>query len=313
MSLFSAFTRPGQFIIPPFLQPGDTIGITCPAGYMPLEKAQTCIDTLPAWGYRVRIGQTLGGSSENYFSGTDDQRLADVQQMLDDPEIKAILCGRGGYGLSRIIDRIDLTRFRQSPKWIIGFSDITLLHTHILTRCNMATLHAPMAGAFNDGGAAGPGVGSLRRTLAGERLTARAQPHPFNRPGSSSGPLIGGNLAMLAHSIGSASEPDTTGAILFLEDVGEYLYNVDRMMRQLERAGKLIGLAGLLIGGFTELKDTARPFGASVEEIIREVIGEPPYPVAFDFPVSHGKENLALKIGVNYRLQVGPDGTSLAG
>jgi len=299
-------------IIPPSLRPGDTIGITCPAGFMPLEKAQTCIDTLPSWGYRVKVGATLGSDSGNYFSGTDDQRLTDVQQMLDDPEIKAVLCGRGGYGLSRIIDRIDLTRFRQSPKWIIGFSDITLLHTHILTRCNVATLHAPMAGAFNDGGAANPGVESLRRSLAGESLTGHAPMHPFNRPGAATGPLIGGNLALLAHSIGSPSEPDTTGAILFLEDVGEYLYNVDRMLRQLERASKLSHLAGLLIGGFTELKDTVRPFGASVEEIIREVIGDAPYPVAYDFPVSHGKENLALKIGVRYRLQVGPDGTALS-
>jgi len=297
--------------IPPFLQPGDTIGITCPAGYMPLEKAQTCIDTLPAWGYRVKVGATLGSESDNYFSGTDNQRLAELQQMLDDPEIKAILCGRGGYGLSRIIDRIDLTRFRQSPKWIIGFSDITLLHTHILTRCNIATLHAPMAGAFNDGGATSPGVVSLRRALAGEPLTCHAPTHPFNRFGTATGPLIGGNLALLAHSIGSPSEPDTTGSILFLEDVGEYLYNIDRLLRQLERAGKLNDLAGLLIGGFTELKDTVRPFGASVEEIIRDAIGTGPYPVAFDFPVSHGKENVALKVGATYRLQISSEGTVL--
>lgn len=298
-------------IIPPFLRAGDTIGITCPAGFMPLEKARTCIDTLPSWGYRVKVGATLGSASENYFSGTDDQRLADVQRMLDDPGINAILCGRGGYGLSRIIDRIDLTRFRQSPKWIIGFSDITLLHTHILTRCSIATLHAPMAGAFNDGGATSPGVESLRRSLAGESLTGHAPAHPFNRPGTATGPLIGGNLALLAHSIGGPSEPDTTGTILFLEDVGEYLYNIDRMMRQLARAGKLSNLAGLLIGGFTELKDTTRPFGSSVEEIIRDAVGEVSYPVAFDFPVSHGKENMALKIGVGYRLQVDPEGTVL--
>jgi muramoyltetrapeptide carboxypeptidase len=299
-------------IIPPFLRAGDTIGITCPAGYMPLEKAQTCIDTLPTWGYRVRVGQTLGSSSDNYFSGTDDERIADVQQMLDDPEIKAILCGRGGYGLSRIVDRIDFTRFRQSPKWIIGFSDITLLHTHILARYGVATLHAPMAGAFNEGGATGPGVDSLRRILTGEPLSYGAPAHPFSRPGTASGSLIGGNLALLAHSIGSPSEPDTRGAILFLEDVGEYLYNIDRMLRQLQRAGKLDHLAGLLIGGFTELKDTTRPFGASVNEIIRDVIGDSSYPVAFDFPVSHGKENVALKIGVGYRLRVGPEGTSLS-
>ena len=298
-------------IIPPSLRPGDTIGIVCPAGYMPLEKAQTAIDTLQTWGYRVRIGRTLGGASPNYFSGSDDQRLTDLQQMLDDPGINAILCGRGGYGLSRIIDRIDLTRFRQSPKWIIGFSDITVLHTHILTRYDIATLHAPMAGAFNDGGATGPGIESLRRVLAGESLTYHAPAHPFNRHGKASGRLVGGNLALLAHLIGSSSEPDTRDAILFLEDVGEYLYNIDRMFHQLLRSGKLRNLAGLLIGGFTEVKDTTRPFGATVDEIIRDVIGDAAYPVAFDFPVSHGKDNVALKIGVGYRLEVGPAGAIL--
>ncbi|HVU99282.1 MAG TPA: LD-carboxypeptidase [Puia sp.] len=298
-------------IIPPCLQPGDTIGITCPAGYMPLEKAQTCIDTLPAWGYNVKVGAMLGSTSDNYFSGTDDQRLAELQQMLDDPEIKTILCGRGGYGITRIIDRLDFTGFLQCPKWIVGFSDITLLHTHILTRCNVATLHAPMAGAFNDDGAAGPGIESLRRALAGEPQSYRAPVHPFNGNGNATGPIVGGNLALLAHSIGSASEPDTRGSILFLEDVGEYLYNIDRMMRQLKRAGKLKDLAGLLIGGFTELKDTTRPFGASVEAIIRDAIGAAPYPVAFDFPISHGKENVALKIGATYRLHVDSEGTIL--
>lgn len=291
-------------IIPPFLQPGDTIGIVCPAGYMPLEKARTAIETLPAWGYRVRVGKTLGGPSENYFSGTDDQRLADLQQMIDDPEIKAILCGRGGYGLSRIIDRIDFTQFEKAPKWIIGFSDVTVLHTHILSRYGIATLHAPMAGAFNEGGATGPGVESLRHALAGKPGNYAAPSHPFNRPGNGAGVLLGGNLALLAHLIGSDSEPGTTGAILFLEDVGEYLYNIDRMLRQLQRAGKLEHLAGLVIGGFTEMKDTVRPFGATVEEIIRDVIGEVPYPVAFAFPVSHGKENVALKIGAQYTLKV---------
>lgn len=300
-----------NIIIPPYLRPGDTIGITCPAGYLPLEKARTCIDTLPAWGYRVRIGQTLGSASDNYFSGTDDQRLAELQQMLDDPGINAILCGRGGYGLSRIIDRIDFTRFRQSPKWIIGFSDITVIQTHILTRYNIATLHAPMAGAFNDGGATGPGVESLRKALTGEPLAYQVPTHPFNRSGTATAPLIGGNLALLAHLTGSPSEPDTRGCILFLEDVGEYLYNIDRMLRQLKRSGKLDHLAGLLIGGFTELKDTIRPFGATVEEIIRDIIGDLTCPVAFGFPVSHGNDNVALKIGVNSRLRVGPEGTTI--
>lgn len=167
-----------MFTIPPFLRPGDTIGIVCPAGYMAREKAQTCIDTLEDWGYRVRTGATLGGGSADYFSGTDDQRLADLQAMLDDPAIRAILCGRGGYGLSRIIDRIDLTQFKKAPKWIIGFSDITILHAHLFTNYKIASLHAPMAGAFNEGGAISDGVLSLRRALAGERAAYTCAPHP---------------------------------------------------------------------------------------------------------------------------------------
>ncbi|GGB05714.1 S66 peptidase family protein [Puia dinghuensis] len=300
-----------MIILPPFLRPDDTIAIVCPAGYMAPEKAQTCIDTLQTWGYRVRIGKTLGGPSDNYFSGTDDQRLADLQQMLDDDDVKAILCGRGGYGLSRIIDRIDLTRFVQAPKWIIGFSDITVLHLHIFSNYRIATLHAPMAGAFNDGGAAAPGVESLRRVLAGERPVYQSPVHPFNRPGRATGRLIGGNLALLAHLIGSDSEPDTDGSILFLEDIGEYLYNIDRMLYQLRRSGKLRNLAGLLIGGFTEMKDTIRPFGATVSAIVRDAIGDAACPVAFDFPVSHGGDNVALKIGATYSLEVASDHATL--
>ncbi len=300
-----------MFTIPPFLRSGDTIGIVCPAGYMARERAQTCIDTLQDWGYRVRAGATLGGESADYFSGTDDQRLADLQAMLDDPTIQAILCGRGGYGLSRIIDRLDLTHFKKSPKWLIGFSDITILHAHLFTNYKIASLHAPMAGAFNDGGAVSDGVLSLRRALAGERAAYTCAPHPFNRFGEATGLLVGGNLSLLAHDTGTASDIDTKGAILFLEDVGEYLYNIDRMLHQLGRSGKLEQLAGLVVGGFTELKDTTRPFGATVEAIIRDVVASYDYPVCFGFPVSHGRDNVALKIGVEHTLSIGHDTTLL--
>ena len=297
--------------IPPYLHPGDTIAIVCPAGYLPREKAQTCIETLQQWGYRVRTGNTLGGSSENYFSGSDDDRLADLQQMLDDPEVSAILCGRGGYGLSRIIDRIDFSRFVRNPKWIIGFSDITILHAHLYARYKIATLHAPMAAAFNDGGADWPDVQSLRMALTGGTADYSCPAHSFNRTGQATAPLIGGNLSLLAHLVGTPSDPGTERQILFLEDVGEYIYNVDRMLHQLRRSGHLDRLAGLILGGFTELKDTMRPFGATVEEVILDGVKEYNYPVCFGFPVSHGKGNLALKIGVSYDLTVTTGQTSL--
>lgn len=297
--------------LPPYLRPGDTIAIVCPAGYLAPEKAQTCIDTLHQWGYRVKIGATLRSGSTNYFSGTDEERLADLQQMLDDPDIKAILCGRGGYGLTRIIDRIDFACFRESPRWIVGYSDITLLHAHIEANFGIATLHGPMAAAFNDGGAEGPYVQSLRQALEGEDLNYRCDPHPFNRPGQVSAPVTGGNLALLAHLAGTASAAPTAGKILFIEDVGEYLYNIDRMFRQLQRSGRLDRLAGLIVGSFTGGKDTSRPFGATAAEIIRDVIGEYDYPVCFGFPVGHDGYNVALRMGVPHQLSITGESVSL--
>jgi muramoyltetrapeptide carboxypeptidase len=290
--------------IPRYLEPGDTIGIVCPAGYMPFEKAETCINTLQQWGYKVKTGRTLGSTSQNYFSGNDEERLKDFQEMLDDDEVNAVLCGRGGYGVTRIIDKINFKKFRKNPKWIIGFSDITVLHSHIYTNYEIATLHAPMAAAFNDGGAENEYVQSLRKVLKGKHVSYNCESHEFNKLGEATGELVGGNLALLAHLVGSESDIKTKNRILFLEDVGEYLYNVDRMMYQLKRAGKLSKLAGLIVGRFTDNKDTERPFGQSVYEIIRDAVAEYGYPVCFNFPVSHEKENYALKIGVEYDLKI---------
>ena len=289
---------------PPYLKPGDTIGIVCPAGYMPVEKAQTCINTLLLWGYKVKTGRTLGGNSQNYFSGTDEERLSDFQQLLDDDEVNAVLCGRGGYGMTRIIDKINFKKFRKNPKWIIGFSDITVLHSHIYSNYEIPTLHAPMAAAFNDGGAENEYVLSLKAVLQGKEIKYSRDGHEFNREGKAEGDLVGGNLALLAHLIGSDSDIKTKNRILFIEDVGEYLYNIDRMLYQLKRSGKLSKLAGLVVGGFTDNKDTERPFGLTAYEIIKDAVKEYDYPVCFGFPVSHEKENLALKVGIQYRLKV---------
>jgi muramoyltetrapeptide carboxypeptidase len=291
--------------IPPYLQKGDTIGLVCPAGYMPVEKVSECIRILnEEWGYTTKIGTTIG-QQYHYFSGTDEERLDDFQHMLDDDNVKAILCARGGYGISRIIDRIDFSKFKKSPKWIIGFSDVTVLHSHIYRNYNIATMHAPMANAFNDDGYKNEFVQSLRNALEGKKIKYQAAPHQFNRKGEGIGELVGGNLALLSHLTGSDSDIKTKGRILFIEDVGEYLYNIDRMLYQLKRSGKLDKLAGLIVGGFTDMKDTERPFGQTVHEIISDAVAEYDYPVCFDFPVSHGTENYALKIGVGYKLKVG--------
>jgi muramoyltetrapeptide carboxypeptidase len=293
-----------MIITPPYLKRGDTIGIVCPAGYMPAEKVQACVSMLHSWGYNTKIGSTVGSLSDNYFSGTDEERLADFQRMLDDDSVHAVLCARGGYGVTRIIDKINFKKFCERPKWIIGFSDITVLLSHIYTHFGIATLHAPMAGAFNDPDPDNRYLASLHKALDGKKLSYQCGPHHFNRKGEVVGELIGGNLALIAHCTGTESDIKTKGKILFIEDVGEYLYNIDRMMYQLKRSGKFKKLGGLIVGGFTDSRDTDRPFGATAEEIIRDVVCEYDFPVCFGFPVSHGKENVALKVGVGYKLKV---------
>ncbi len=299
---------------PPYLKPGDTIGVICPAGYMSFEKAATCISTLQHWGYKVKVGKMLGNESATYFSGTDEERLAEFQRFLYDDEVKAILCARGGYGTSRIIDRINFKKFKKKPKWIIGYSDITVLHAHIYSNFKISSLHAPMAGAFNDG-VQRDGAGdltvedefirSLKNALEGKKAKYSCTAHEFNKKGEAVGELVGGNLSLLVHLNGTVSDIKTKGRILFIEDIGEYLYSTDRMLLQLRRSGKLDKLAGLIVGGFTDSKDTERPFGKTAYEIIRDMVSDYDYPVCYGFPVSHGKENVALKVGVGYKLKVG--------
>lgn len=289
--------------IPPYLKKGDTIGITCPAGYMAAEKAQACIHTLQSWGFDVMVGKTLGSSSTNYFSGTDEERRDELQAMLDDENIHAILFGRGGYGMGRIIDSLDFTKFKKKPKWVIGFSDITILHAHLYTKIKVASLHAPMAAAFNEGD--NEFISSLHNAIKGKKAKYSCPTNPFNKTGTAEATLVGGNLSLLANITGTASDLNTKNKILFLEDIGEQIYNTDRMLYQLKRSGKLANLAGLIIGGFTDMKDTERPFGKTVYEAIADIIAEYEYPVAFGFPVSHGKENYALKVGLTYTLKVG--------
>jgi muramoyltetrapeptide carboxypeptidase len=289
---------------PPYLQKGDTIGLVCPAGFMPLDKVQTAINTLQQWGFSVKTGTTVGGGSTNYFSATDEERLKDLQEMMDDKNVKAIMCARGGYGTGRIIDKLSFKKFKKHPKWVFGFSDITVLQSHIYSNYNIASLHAPMAAAFNDEEYKNEYVQSLNHALVGTQTNYKCETHPFNKNGIAEGRLVGGNLALLAHLVGTSSDINTKNKILFIEDIGEYIYNVDRMMHQLKRSGKLDKLAGLIVGRFSDMKDTERPFGQTAEEVIRDVVKDYDYPVCFNFPVSHDKENYALKIGVKYILAV---------
>jgi len=290
--------------IPPYLKEGDTIGLVCPAGYMPVEKLQTCIAVLMQWGFEVKAGNTIG-NQYHYFSGTDEERLEDLQQMLDDPSVHAILCARGGYGVGRIIDKLNFKKFRKTPKWIIGFSDITVLHSHIFSRFKIASLHSPMAAAFNDDEYKNEYVQSLKQALAGQNGRYECTVNPYNNIGTATAKLVGGNLSLISHLVGTKSDINTTGKILFIEEVGEYIYNVDRMLYQLKRSGKLDKLAGLIVGSFSETKDTTVPFGKEVYEVVYDVVKEYRYPVCFGFPIGHTRENYAVKVGVGYKLHVG--------
>lgn len=301
-----------KILQPPYLQKGDTIGITCPAGYMAAEKAEQCIATLQQWGFQVMVGKTLGSSCDTYFSGTDKERMEELQAMLDDKNIKAILFARGGYGMGRIIDGLRFTKFKRDPKWLVGFSDITVMHSHLYRQYRIASIHAQMAAAFNDGGDKSLSVLSIKKMLEGKLVPIKTTVHAFNRKGLATGRLVGGNLTLLTNMLGTASEVDTKNCILFLEDLDEQLYAIDRLLRQLKRAGKLKNLAGVILGGFTDMKDTERPFGKNIHELLQDVFAAYSFPICYDFPVSHTADNMALKVGATYQLKITKTSATLA-
>lgn len=289
------------------LREGAVVGITCPSGYVSQDRVAYAIRVLNRWGYNVKIGKTVG-TEHHYFSGTDSARCADLQAMLDDVEVDAILMGRGGYGMSRIIDDLDFTAFQQRPKWLCGFSDITVLHSHVLANLGIPTLHSPMCGHFKPETEHTDYLLSLRSALVGAPLIYNVPPSTYNVSGATEGVVTGGNLSLLVHLTGSPSEVNMAGKILFTEDLDEHLYHVDRMLVHLDRAGKLASLAGLVVGGFTDMKDTERPFGQCIEELILDKVSKYGYPVCFGFPSGHQDVNYTLTLGRKHTLTVSKDG-----
>lgn len=283
-----------MMIYPSPLKDGDFVAVTAIASQVSREKIEPGIQILENWGLNVSRGVHLYDRYGS-FAGTDTDRLYDLQRALDDPKIKAVFIARGGYGTTRIIDQLGLTSLKKHPKWIIGFSDITALLAHLFVN-GFIGLHGPMPGYYASEKSQ-LSTDQLRSILFGEWLPIQAPANPLNRIGEAKGKILGGNLTILSHLIGTRSDVDTTGSILMLEDIGEQHYAIDRMMVQLKRAGKLNRLAAIVVGCFSRIKDTKPAFGKSPMEIIREHVEEYDYPVAFNFPVGHEYENFPIPIG----------------
>lgn len=285
--------------------PVSTIGICAPARKVTPDELQPGVDFLRAQGFQIKYSDNLFGSFHQ-FSGNDAERAADIMQLLHDAEVDAILAARGGYGCVRIIEQIDFSSLAVRPKLFIGYSDLTVFHQHLYRHYQLPSLHAQMVFGLLEERSTAESMHQLIRVLKGEAPAYNVEAHPLNRAGRAEGILTGGNLSVLYSIAGSNSEVDMKGKMLFLEDLDEYLYHIDRMMMQLKRAGKLAQLSGLIIGGMSDMKDNAVPFGKSAEEIIREAVEEYDYPVLFGFPAGHIRNNHPLCLGLEHELTVGP-------
>lgn len=293
---------------PPALKPGDTIGITSTARKISVEELSFAVAEIESRGYKVLLSSCIG-LEENQMAGSDAERQNAFQGLLDNPEVKAILCARGGYGTVRIVDMIDWNGFAQNPKWICGYSDVTVLHSHIHQNLSIATMHSSMPINFKTN--TPQALQSIFTALSGNKISINAKPNALNKTGTANGVLVGGNLSILYSLLGSKSQINTKGKILFIEDLDEYLYHTDRIMMALKRAGMLDQLAGLVVGGMSDMNDNEIPFGQTSEEIISNAVMEFNYPVAFNFPVGHLYDNRTLVLGETYKLEVEENGATL--
>jgi muramoyltetrapeptide carboxypeptidase len=287
-------------ITPPFLKPGDTVAIVCTARKFSAEESKPAIALLDSWGLQVRLGNTIG--LDNYqLGGTDAERAADFQAMMNDENIKAIWCARGGYGTVRIIDALDFTQFKKHPKWIIGFSDVTVLHSQLHVE-RVATMHAIMP--FTVPKAPEEVKETLRKALFGESVSYTIPSKAYDVKGKASGELVGGNISILNSLLGSKSSIDTGGKILFIEDLDEYLYHIDRMMYNLKRNGYFEKVKGIVVGSMSDMHDNEIPFGQNEVQIITAIASEYQIPIVFEFPAGHQVDNRALLLGKQVDFEV---------
>ncbi len=287
-------------ITPPYLQKGDTVAILATARKHIVKSMQPTIDLLESWGLHVVIGKSIG-LEENQLAGSDEDRAADLQEQLDNPNIKAIWCARGGYGTVRIVDLIDFTQFKKHPKWLVGFSDVTVLHNHLNTM-GYKSIHGIMPISLAK--ASPEAIESLRLSLFGQPLQYAIDPHPMNRVGKASGEFVGGNLSILYSLLGSPSAIDCKDKILYIEDLDEYLYHIDRMMMNLKRNGCLESLKGIIVGSMTDMKDNDIPWGKNALEIVQDVTKKYNIPMIFNFPAGHIHDNRALILGNTVSIEV---------
>ena len=293
------------------LKSGDCVSLVATARRVTPDEVLPTVRLLESWGLRVRVPEGLYGS-DNQFAGSDEHRAALFQRQLDDDAVRAIFCVRGGYGTVRMVDRLDFSRFADHPKWIVGYSDITVLHSHVARLCAVPTLHAIMPLNITDGvtEANSPAVRTLKQCLFEGRADYRFPASPLNRVGQCRATVVGGNLSVLYSLIASPSEVNLDGKILLIEDLDEYLYHIDRMMVALRRSGRLAHLAGLLVGGLTDMHDNAVPFGRDAGQIVREAVDGYGYPVAFQCPFGHiGQQNMALPLNKEAVLSVSENET----
>lgn len=304
--------NPVSQITPPYLKQGDSVAIVAPAGILKGRSAgiSAAKALLKSWGLVPVLGQYVFAQN-HHFAGTDENRLSDLQWALDDPKIKAIWCARGGYGSMRIIDQLNFESFIKSPKWMIGYSDITTLHNKI-NGLGIESIHGMMAvNLEQDVARTQESVESLKKSLFGQLNSYKIQPHDANKVGQSQGILVGGNLTLLAAQLGSKTQLDTQNKILFIEDIGEYKYHIDRMLQSLKRAGYFEDCAGIIVGDMTQIKANTTVWGSSTEQLILDVLKDYNFPIAFGFPAGHEAENRALIFGRNINLDINKTSTKI--
>ena len=305
LNLFSQSITNNKLIKPEYLKKGDTVAIVAPSGVLKnyngyILKAK---ELLKSWELEVVIGENVFNDN-GHFAGTDNQRSADFQLALDDKAIKAIWCARGGYDAMRVIDNLNFEKYKENPKWIIGYSDITAIHNDLHNN-KSESIHGIMCKSLEkidvDNNES---ISLLKKTLFGEKLSYTIEGNNYNIEGNSNGQLIGGNLTLLHCLLGSESSIDTDGKILFIEDLGEYLYHIDRMLISLKRAGYFDNCKGLIVGDFTDMRKNTTPFGRNLKELILDIVREYDFPVSFGFPAGHGEKNYPMILGREINLEV---------